>query len=495
MFHRTHPAPARLRPPDYPATAAAGCLAPRNGTAKRKSDHGQILRKSVCEIHVAPENNRLYQPIDPAAPDIQELAQSLLDHGVQEPLVISADGFLLSGHRRRAAAIVAELSTVPCRVMNVRRDADPDKFLKLLREFNRQRVKTREEALREEVLDVDPDDAHRALSEFRSRRADLGDVDVMELRERRDRAKISSAKLPMLSAIKTVLDERRDFWPLSDRQIHYALLNDPPLIHASKPDSIYANDKPSYRALTDLLTRARLEGQIGWDSIADETRTVTTWCVCPTVQQYLDGELGGLFKGYWRDLLQSQPNQIEIVGEKNTLHGVIRPIAMRYCIPYTLGRGFSSSPPRRAMTVRFRKSGKHSLIVLILSDHDPDGECIAESFARSMRDEFHVQNIIPVRVALKAQQVAEYKLTSSTKAKPGSSRYKQFVKQFGEWAYELESLPPATLAQLLETEIEKVLDLAAYNSEVQAEREDAAFLAVQRRRVLAALGCQPSDHE
>jgi len=36
----------------------------------------------------------------------------------------------------------------------------------------------------------------------------------------------------------------------------YALLNDPPLQHASKPGSVCANNRASYDDLTDLLTRA-----------------------------------------------------------------------------------------------------------------------------------------------------------------------------------------------------------------------------------------------
>jgi hypothetical protein len=56
---------------------------------------------------------------------------------------------------------------------------------------------------------------------------------------------ISRAREPMLAAVRRILAERSDFWPLSDRPIHYALLNGPPLRHAGKPDSVYANDRES----------------------------------------------------------------------------------------------------------------------------------------------------------------------------------------------------------------------------------------------------------
>src|SRR5579871_1789829 len=108
--------------------------------------------------------------------------------------------------------------------------------------------------------------------------------------------------------------------------------------------------------------------------------------------------------------MQSQPNHVEIVGEKNTIEGVIRPIAMDYTIPYTIGRGYSSLPPRYAMAQRFKQSGKEQLVLLVLSDFDPEGEDIAESFARSMRDDFGIKRIVPIKVALTSEQVQEMPL-------------------------------------------------------------------------------------
>ena len=64
-----------------------------------------------------------------------------------------------------------------------------------------------------------------------------------------------------------------------------------------------------------------------------------------------------MFKGYGGPMA-SQPLHIELIGEKNTLSGTILPVAMEYCIPLTLGRGYCSLPPRHGLTQRFRKSGK-----------------------------------------------------------------------------------------------------------------------------------------
>jgi hypothetical protein len=184
----------------------------------------------------------------------------------------------------------------------------------------------------------------------------------------------------------------------------------------------------------------------------------------------------GFCNGYWRDLMQGQPNHIEIVGEKLTVEGAVRPVASRYCIPYTIGRGYASLPPRKAMCDRYRRSGKTKLFILFLGDHDPEGWNIAESFAKSMRDDFGVRDIAAVKVALKPEQVQQLGLPPNADAKPSSSRFKKFAARFGPAAYEQEAVPPGTLQEWLDEAVRSVFDLDLFNAQVDAEKVDAATL-------------------
>src|SRR5262249_15526779 len=152
---------------------------------------------------------------------------------------------------------------------------------------------------------------------------------------------------------------------------------------------------------------------IPFDAIADPTRTVQAWDFDRGLQGFVNRELNGFMTGYYRDYQQSQPNHIEIIGEKNTVEGSIRTVAMEHCIPYTIGRGYCSLDPRRQMYERFKASGKNQLIVLALSDFDPDGLEIAQSFARSMRDDFGVTNILAKSVCLTYEQVLERNLAQT----------------------------------------------------------------------------------
>jgi hypothetical protein len=454
--------------------------------APAKNGHAGIRYVAISSIKASPENDALYRPVDPTDPEIVKLGDSIGEHGILEPLIVTADGYIVSGHRRHVGAKLAGLETVPVRRLSIRRADDLDTFVRLLREHNRQRDKTNAEKLREEIVSVSGDEAHAELWKYRREKAAISAA-PLELEHGQVRCAITSAKQPLLRAVQAVIESRREFWPLSDRTIHYALLNDPPLIHASKPKSLYRNDKASYRATVDILTRGRTEGRIPFDAIGDETRPVQVWDVHQSVRAFTRRELAGMFRGYWRDLLQSQPNHIELIGEKNTIGPILRPIATEYTIPLTTGRGYCSLAPRHAMAQRFKASGKEKLVLLIVSDFDPEGEDIAHGFARSMRDDFHIDAIHPIKVALTAEQMKEQKLPTDLEAKKTSSRYRKFVDRHGVAVAELEALPPETLQQIVRSAIEGVIDRPAFAAEIAAEREDAAFLAGVRRTVTEAL--------
>ena len=459
---------------------------PQNRAARKRNrsklGHDLISQIPISRIQPSPENDELYRPVDPDAPDIRDLTKSIRQNGIVEPLVITADGYILSGHRRFAAAIRAGLKKVPCRIKPIRRSDDPDEFVKLLREHNRQREKTFDEKVREAVLDTDPTEAHQSLVTERKRRSIVSTPTLVIVGTKR-RSTISSAKRPFLDAILDVLEERRDFWPLSDRSIHYGLLNNPPLIHAAKSISRYGNTKKSYKALVELLTRARLEGHIAMEAIADETRPVTLWDVHQSPTQFIKRSFDRFLKGYWRNYMQSQPNHVEIVGEKNTIKSILQPVAAEFCVPLTLGRGYCSLRPRYDIVQRYRKSGKEKLILLIVSDFDPDGEEIAHSLARSIRDDFGIEQIHPIKAALTSEQVQHFRLPPMMQAKESSMHHDKFVGKYGKNVFELEALPPVELQRILRRTLNSVLDIAALNREIEAEKRDAMHLESVRRAV------------
>jgi len=459
-----------------------GMTAPEVSVAAKPTS--RLVWISTHDLQPSRENEQLYSDTDAT---LNDFAEHLRRDGILEPLVVTRDGFIVSGHRRHAAALRAGLERVPCRKLRQKRsEFTDDAYVKLLREFNRQRSKTIDEILRESMVDANPEAAYVALVESRVKRARTNGHSF-EIEGVKRRAEISKAKSPMLQAALAAIEQRREFWPLSVRQIHYCLLSDPPLRHAKKPGSLYRNDRQSYQDLCDLLARARIAGHLDWTTIVDETRPVCLWPTDQHVGAFVERELSDLFGNYWRDLQQSQPDHLEILIEKNASLSVIETVAMGYCIPITSGRGQTSKEKLWQIAKRFRASRKDRLVLLLLSDFDPDGDAIANANALSLRDDLgiHEDQLLPVRAALRLDQIEKYQLPQSLEAKTTSSNYDKFVLRHGvNYAVELEALAPEHLQTELDRSIRSHLDTDAFNREVEKEKAEAAKLQGLKGRVL-----------
>lgn len=444
----------------------------------------------VCTSAIAPAalNDELYDPIDESEPSFVVLVESIRELGILEPIVVSGDGYILSGHRRHAAARVLEIERIPVRIRHdVLYRRDRDEFLRLLASYNRQRVKTTAEQLREEVV-LMSDEASSQVRQFRREAAIVICDGEVALRERKRRSMIRD-KLELREAIiKVVLNEERN-WPLSDRAVHYRLLNLPGLVRNDKSRTPYDNTPEAYDDVTNMLTRLRLDGSVPFEAIADETRPVVIWDTHRSAGDFVRRECDQFLAKYWRNLLQSQPNWIELLVEKNTVASQLRQVAAKYTVPMTSGRGYSSLPPRKEMVDRFEASGREKLVVIVVSDFDPEGQDIPASFGASLRDDFGVSEtrLQIVKAALTADQVRMMNLHEGQLSKETSSRYQRFVAAHGNRAWELESLTADQLRVIVEAVIREVLDLEAFEAEVEREQREQGELEAKRRQLRRVL--------
>src|SRR5438309_2321500 len=90
-----------------------------------KLGHDSIPTRRLDSLRPATLNDKVYRPVDPADPDVKALADSIGTNGLKEPIVITLDGVILSGHRRRVACQLAGLEVVRVRVEPIR-STDPD---------------------------------------------------------------------------------------------------------------------------------------------------------------------------------------------------------------------------------------------------------------------------------------------------------------------------------------------------------------------------------
>jgi hypothetical protein len=472
--------------------------------SKSGSNGEQFVRKRVASLKPSPENLLLYAHLDPDDPEIVKLANSIKKNGCV-PLVVTLDNYIVSGHRRHLALTLNEQEFVRCQVLQLRRDAmTEDEFVKLLREHNHQRHKSVAEQVREELVDIDPAQAHENLRQRRARSIcapEYNGVETLVIEGEKRRYAISEDKAEHVKYIHQIVFEHlRDYWPLSVRGVHYQLLNfdfvrgyywpkreDPD--HGTRRELRYRNDDGSYKATSELITRLRLNGDIPWRAFDDPTRPLTLFHPFENVREFVRKEVEKMLDGYWRDLLQTQPNHVEVLCEKNTIYQMVLRVTRRYQIPTSSGRGFNSIDPWHDLYRRYRDSGKRRLIVIVLSDYDPEGEMIPQVGGRTLRDDFGVEHFEIIKAGVTREQIEEYSLPPQNFAKETSSNHQWFVDRNGgdDTVYELEALdPPAMLADL-ENVIKNVIDIDLFNREAAAEQDEAAYLEAARRTVREAL--------
>jgi predicted RNA-binding protein with RPS1 domain len=145
----------------------------------------------------------------------------------------------------------------------------------------------------------------------------------------------------------------------------------------------------------------------------------------------------------------------------------------------TVGRGFCSIEPRKEIVDRFKASGKRKLVLLLVSDFDPDGDEIAESFVRSVRDDFGIGEVTGSKILLRADQAKEWSLPpNAMEAKESSSRFSKFFKKYNsKQVFELEAVAPLQMQEAIEKSIRSAIDLNAFEQEVQKEKQDAVRLS------------------
>lgn len=453
----------------------------------------RTVRKRISTLEHPTENWLLYRQPDPDEEDMLALREDLEKRGLQDPLVVTEDAIVVSGNRRLIALRANEQQFARCRVIEglYWYELSRDERLALLRKNNLQRSKSIEEQIRETMVDLSEGDAFEDLQERRNRQVNgyrKAGATPLVIEGVKRRWGISPAKREHWERIKVIVDERRKFWPLSVRGCHYPLLNE--RFFRNIPQKIYyRNDRKSYAATSDLITRMRLNGDLPWEAFADPTRPVEQFRAFQDAREFVQLEASRLFDGYWRDLLQTQPNYVECLVEKNTVYHMALQITRKFQIPTISGRGFTSIDPWHELYQRYLASGKERLIVIVLSDFDPEGEMIPQVGGRTLRDDFGVGDFDIVKSGVTREQIDRYQLAPQNFAKETSSNHHWFVERNdGQNAvFELEALQPEDMLRDLESTITSVLDMQLFNLEAQREKEEADYLKAARLEAQKAL--------
>jgi hypothetical protein len=171
--------------------------------------------------------------------------------------------------------------------------------------------------------------------------------------------------------------------------------------------------------------------------------------------------------------MQDQENYIEVWIEKATLEGLAIELTNTYCIRLLTSRGFNSISKLKEYSDRAKaavRKGQHP-VVLYLGDHDPSGLNM-QDVARDKIREYGVA-VEFKRIALTYNQAKEWNLPKNPDSvKVTDTRSKGYVKQFGDFTWEIEAIHPSKIQDLIKQSIINEIDAEVYNMQIDKETEE-----------------------
>lgn len=215
-----------------------------------------------------------------------------------------------------------------------------------------------------------------------------------------------------------------------------------------------------------LLKEAREQGDIPWEWIVDETRSLertSTWADPAAYAR-------AVARSYRRDFWNQQPARVEVWSEKGTIRGVLQPVLDQYAVGFRVMHGFSSATS--VHDVADDDDGR-DLIALYVGDYDPSGLFMSEQDLPSRLTEYDGHHVSVRRIALTGAQVTGLSsFPASDKSK--DPRYQWFCSSYGKRCWELDAMDPNDLRDCVERSIIEIIEPVAWQRCVtvnQAEQE------------------------
>ena len=282
--------------------------------------------------------------------------------------------------------------------------------------------------------------------------------------------------MELIAQVREVLNEYRDYLPVTARQIFYRLVG----------EYGFEKTEKAYNRLTNHLTRARRAKIISFADMRDDGTIDSIPLTYEGVDSFWE-ETQERLDAYSRDRLAGQDVRIELWCEAAGMVPQLYRVASPYSIPVYSTGGFSSVTVTHEISQRALKL-EQPTVFLHVGDYDPSGESIytamsddAEKFVLQTRlselnkDQATYKELRALdgpqlraeRVALTEEQVDEHSLPTAP-PKESDTRTRNWV---GETC-QLEALPPDALAEIVNTAIQEHIDMDRYREEVAKEEAD-----------------------
>jgi hypothetical protein len=258
-----------------------------------------------------------------------------------------------------------------------------------------------------------------------------------------------------------IRDTLADDHPMTVRQVFYRLVSQGVI---EKSEAEYKN------TVCRLLADMRQEGEVPYEWVADNTRTVRKPLTFPSAEEALRFTAARYRRALWDD----QTVYVEVWSEKDALAGVLVEETRAWDVPLMVSRGFASISYlyQAAQTLRRLEKPAH---LFYLGDRDPSGVHIDRNIERQLRRLAPGAEIHFERLAVLPRQIEVWGLPTRP-TKRSDSRAKDFAGD----SVEVDAIPPAQLRALVRGRIEGLVDqeaLRRVREQEQSERERLRHLA------------------
>lgn len=277
-----------------------------------------------------------------------------------------------------------------------------------------------------------------------------------------------------------IFDEMKQWWPLTERQLYYRLISDVCIgadhwcKYAKKENGLL---KDIYGTVGQLLKWLRIDENVPWEAITDETRTLTQKVGFSSASAFIQQQVNNLFRGYSRCVASDQINHIEIWIEKQALLNIVEPIADKYCRRVMCCKGYNSVTFQADFYSRATEAINKGLkpVVLYFGDWDPSGVSMINAALQTLEDELDLYGVDYYRCGINPEHFSMIQ-ADPVPLKSTDSRTKKFIKEHGPTCYELDAFHPLELQDLVERSIKHFTNLDAVSCNLDIEVEEMGFL-------------------
>jgi len=300
--------------------------------------------------------------------------------------------------------------------------------------------------------------------------------------------------LTLLAQVNQILDEYREYLPLTARQIFYRMVG---AYNYDKTEKAYAN-------LCEKLVRARRAQLIPFSAIRDDK-----------VSEHAAGggyrdparfweSLRDRADYYGRPVRQGQDHRIEFWTEAGGMSEMLAGMARPYGVPVFSAGGFLSVTATHQIAQRALASDKPT-IMLHVGDYDPSGESIFDAMMGDALQFFAAHRgggrlvdfedqFKAVRVALTWEQVEEHGIDTAP-PKSTDSRSPRWEDEGRFETAQAEAIDPPLLKTMVETAIEEFTDIDLLNEVIEQSNEERDVIEARLQRIVDEVEAEIESEE